>query len=209
MLTDTLNIRAWHGTTQENADGIRRYGFNKIEIDFRSTDLRNPNDLGEGIYFYIDSTYELGHKLANKYAHQYRDKIAKQQKCSIETIEVEISLEKSKLLDLDNEDTKQFFIDFSKKHETERNKLIYSLKNDGAKRRKNYDGIMVELFVRHINKQVPNGVVQAVQKETYTMFDNCISNFPNGKELCVRDSICINLRDKEKINNGNEFKKFL
>lgn len=209
MLTDNLNIRAWHGTTQENARSIRCNGFNKTEINFGNSNFRTPNDLGEGVYFYIDSVYELGSYLANKYAHRYRDKVAKQQNCSMDVIEVVVTLESSQLLNLDDEDTKKIFIDFSKKHERERQKIIYNLKNDGAKRRQNYDGIMVELFVRHINQQLRNGKVQAVQKETYTFFDNSISNFPNGVELCVRDIACINLQNKEKVKNGNEFKKFL
>lgn len=209
MLGNALSISAWHGTTQENAGEIKKNGFTWNAVDLRGSNFRNPNDLGGGVYFYIDSVYGKGRDLAYKYAHQYRDDVAKKQRCSIEIIEAEISMENDRLLDLDDIETKLLYTEFSKKHEIERQRAIYRLKNDGAKRRKNYDGIMVELFIQHINKQNPSGSVQAVQKETFTNFDGCISNFDNGVELCVRDTSCINLKDKGRVSDGNEFKKFL
>ncbi|NQI71792.1 hypothetical protein HO913_01655 [Streptococcus suis] len=202
-------IHAWHGTTQKNAQQIRNQGFKKTTIDFNETNLRNPNDLGEGIYCFIDSMYGNGKQMAARYAHSYRDSIAKKQGCSIEVIEVEAAVQSSMMLDLDDADTREIFIQFSQKHEMERTKIQYRLRNDGANRRKNYDGIMVELFVRHINKQLKENAVQAVKKDTCTIFDGIISNFPNGTELCIRDTTCVALIEKEKMSHGDEFKKFL
>lgn len=144
----------------------------------------------------------------HKYAHKYRNEIAKQQRCQIEVINVSIKIEDDYLLDLDDDDTSDLFIKFQKEHERQRSRVVNNLRNDGASRRKNYDGIMVELFARHINKQLPDGSIQAVLKDTITIFDNIISNFPNGKELCVREMDCIKIKDEEK-DYGNEFKKFL
>ncbi|HEM3702039.1 TPA: hypothetical protein U1D11_000505 [Streptococcus suis] len=205
----TSSFLAWHGTTQSFAKKIRIEGFEKTTIDFSAVELRNPNDLGGGVYFYIDSVYSRGLTIATKYAHNYRDKIAKKQRCSIEIIEVTIDVQSHLLLDLNDKKTEQMFVEFSQKHEAERNKIKGRLRNDGASRRRNYDGIMVELFVHHINKQLPDGEVQAVQKYTHTSFDGVISNFPNGAELCVRDVSCIKLQKKEKKVYGDEFKRFL
>lgn len=201
-------IQAWHGTTQYNAQKIRQEGFNKTTIEFHDSGFRNPNDLGAGVYFYIDSKYNSGQKMAMRYAHQYRDTIAKRQNCSLETLEVNVAIKDSMLLNLDDADTNDIFIEFSKKHESERDRIRYRLTNDGANRRKNYDGIMVELFIRHINAQLRDFEVQAVQKATCTIFDGIISNFPNGVELCVRDTDCIRLKEREKTDHGNEFKRF-
>lgn len=70
---------------------------------------------------------------------------------------------------------------------------------------------MIELFVRHIDKQNSEGKIQAIQKETYTPFGMTrdISNFPNGKEICVRELECITLKERKGFSNGSEFKKFL
>jgi len=203
-----MQYDAWHGTTQVNAKSIRNKGFNRSEVDFNNTSIRNPNDLGGGVYFFIDSRYSEGRKMAEKYAHKYRNEIAKQQRCQIEVINVSIKIEDDYLLDLDDDDTSDLFIKFQKEHERQRSRVVNNLRNDGASRRKNYDGIMVELFARHINKQLPDGSIQTVLKDTITIFDNIISNFPNGKELCVREMDCIKIKDEEK-DYGNEFKKFL
>ncbi|MGQ7354653.1 hypothetical protein ACTGXY_07445 [Streptococcus suis] len=107
-------IHAWHGTTQKNAQQIRNQGFKKTTIDFNNTNLRNLNDLGEGIYCFVDSMYGNGKQMAARYAHSYRDSIAKKQGCSIEVIEVEAAVQSSMMLDLDDADTREIFIQFSK-----------------------------------------------------------------------------------------------
>jgi hypothetical protein len=146
MLGNALSISAWHGTTQENAGEIKKNGFKWNAVDLRGSNFRNPNDLGGGVYFYIDSVYGKGRDLAYKYAYQYRDDVAKKQRCSIEIIEAEISMENDRLLDLDDIETKLLYTEFSKKHEIERQRAIYRLKNDGAKRRK----IMTELWLNYL-----------------------------------------------------------
>ena len=208
MLGNDWNKSAWHGTTKENAEEIKKYGFKENNVNLEAEELRNPNDLGGGIYFYIDSIYGRGYELASKYAHKYKDRIAKRQQCGIEIIEADISTVSTNLLDLDDDETNNFFIEFSEKHEEDRQKVVHKLKNDGAKQRKNYDGIMIELFIKKVNEQNSDGVVQVVKKATHTNFDDCISNFHNGIELCVRDTSCIKLKDEESVNNGDEFKKF-
>jgi len=53
-MEDVLELTGFHGTTQQNANQIRRAGFKVSKIDWSKPDLRNPNDLGEGVYFFQD-----------------------------------------------------------------------------------------------------------------------------------------------------------
>lgn len=201
-----MEVIGWHGTTQKNEESIIKNGFKNLKTDFSKNEVRVPNDLGNGIYFYIDFRKTSGKTLAQKYVRSYRDRIAREQKCSFSVIEAEITCEDECLLDMDEFENLKMFYEFNEKHTSTRNQMITKLKSDGAKKRKNYDGIMMELFIREIHKQFKE--VKVVKKDTNTIFESEISNFANGTELCVRNLECVKLRSKGE-NNGNEFKKFL
>ena len=68
----------------------------------------------------------------------------------------------------------------------------------------------MELFIGKIHDQCGSQTkIKVVSKNTVTILKGEISNFPNGTELCVRDTSCINIKGDNNGNTGNEFKKFL
>lgn len=212
VMEDVLELTGFHGTTQQNANQIRREGFKVSKIDWSKPDLRNPNDLGEGVYFFQDFRKEngSGRKMAFSYAYHYKDKVAQKQKCSIEVLEANITVSSDNFLDMDSSDNLELFYSFKDKHKHEREKIKRRLKQDGSFKRKNYDGIMMELFISKIHEQYGSQTkIKVVGKNTVTILKGEISNFPNGTELCVRDTSCIKIKGVNNGNTGNEFKKFL
>src|SRR5699024_4389373 len=176
--------------------------FQIQRFDFSSPKINIPCDLGQGVYFYTDFNGETGKKNALKYTHQFKDKIREKEHRSHVVIKARLKCFDENLLDLDNPENVEIFLTFRNKLDKELKKYINRLKNTGAARRKNYDGIVIELFIRKVSQQYKdkeNQNIKIIKKKTNTEFDHIRSNFSNGTELCVRDISCICLLNKEVI----------
>ena len=174
-------LEAYHGTKIENKEKIVSESF--IISD---TPNRIPNDLGNGIYFFLDkgSNYKNPKEMAESFVKNYRN-------CSNDEhiiFKVTVS-DEAKLIDYNDADNAAFFENFRNKSlniilkHYDRfvyNSQIKSSSIPGSLKRANLDGIVFELLR---NKAHYDGVV----KDTYTPQDKKYnkSSFSNGRELCL------------------------
>lgn len=180
----------YHGTSQKCATVIiesQTFNFDTFVIagNFRiGNDQRMPNDFGNGIYMFIDNESYSGAKCARKYAN-----IFKERPSSVLKINIRDGI---KVLDFQDETTRKIFIELREKIF---DRIYYnykiSVKESGSKKRANLDGLIIEYLIQIIYQNQ----IDAVMGESFTPFYNeerSISNFPNGKEICLRntDSIC-------------------
>ncbi|MDN6162429.1 MAG: hypothetical protein L0I79_06620 [Atopostipes sp.] len=191
---EDITLEGWHGTTKKRKTDIEKSGFTFEKFDFSSPEINIPNDLGQGIYFYTFFKGETGEQNAYKYVHQFRDQIIAKEKSSSVVLKAKLKCVNLNLLDLDDNETKEYLLEFKKKYKQQVATYVNRVKKSGAAKRKNLDGILIELFIRKIEEQYFAKVghsIKIIKKETNTEFDGIRSNFPNGTELCVRDVSCI------------------
>jgi len=174
-------LEAYHGTKIENKEKIVSESF--IISD---TPNRIPNDLGNGIYFFLDkgSNYKNPKEMAESFVKNYRN-------CSNDEhiiFKVTVS-DEAKLIDYNDADNAAFFENFRNKSLNiilkHYDRFVYhsqikSSSIPGSLKRANLDGIVFELLR---NKAHYDGVV----KDTYTPQDKKYnkSSFSNGRELCL------------------------
>ncbi|MGY0186384.1 hypothetical protein [Lactococcus petauri] len=177
-----MNFKGYHGTGRKTASEIKNQGFN-----FKQN-MKFPNDLGDGVYFFIQrNEIDFPEKNAKNYVYSF-----KSEERLKSLLIAEISIDDDKLLDLNEEEIQTEF-------DSIRNEYLDKIKTElkkypdtwGAKQRGNYDGIVLNILLESRNMK-PDGVL----KDTYTPFLDFkseknsgyrISNFPNGRELCVRN----------------------
>lgn len=190
-------MEAYHGTRIENKEKIVSKSF-----IISNTPDRIPNDLGNGIYFFLDkgSNYKSPKEMAESFVKNYRN-------CSNDEhiiFKVTVS-DEAKLIDYNDADNAALFETFRNKNLNiilkHYGRFVYnsqkkspsipgSLKGakkksssiPGGLKRANLDGIVFELLK---NKAKYDGVV----KDTYTPQDKKYnkSSFSNGRELCLYD----------------------
>ncbi|NTP94111.1 hypothetical protein HQ854_05940, partial [Enterococcus faecium] len=139
-----------------------------------------PNDFGSGIYMFLSNERYNGMECARKYANIFKDRPSS-------VLEININ-DDIKCLDFEDKENIDMFI---KLREKIFDRVYYnykiSVKESGSKRRANLDGIIIEFLIQHKYKNE----VDAVMGESYTPSYNeerNISNFPNGKEICLRQN---------------------
>ena len=174
-------LEAYHGTRIENKEKIVSKSF-----IISNTPDRIPNDLGNGIYFFLDkgSNYKSPKEMAESFVKNYRN-------CSNdEHIIFKVTVyDEAKLIDYNDAANAAVFEKFRNenlkiilKHYDSfvYNSQIKSSSIPGSLKRANLDGIVFELLR---NKAHYDGVV----KDTYTPQDKKYnkSSFSNGRELCL------------------------
>ena len=176
-------MEAYHGTRIENKEKIVSKSF-----IISNTPDRIPNDLGNGIYFFLDkgSNYKSPKEMAESFVKNYRN-------CSNDEhiiFKVTVS-DEAKLIDYNDADNAALFETFRNKNlniilkhygRFVYNSQIKSPSIPGSLKRANLDGIVFELLK---NKAKYDCVV----KDTYTPQDKKYnkSSFSNGRELCLYD----------------------
>ena len=174
-------MEAYHGTKIENKEKIESESFS-----ISNTPDRIPNDLGNGIYFFLDkgSNYKNPKEMAESFVKNYRE-------CSNDEhiiFKVTVS-DEAKLIDYNDADNAALFEKFRNENLNiilkHYNSFVYNSKIKsssipGSLKRANLDGIVFELLR---NKAHYDGVV----KDTYTPQDKKYnkSSFSNGRELCL------------------------
>lgn len=175
----------YHATGKEFLDSIKQNGFKK-----KTSAKSFPNDLGNGIYFYIDRPKYEGEAKNNakNYAEKYKSNYKE-----IVVLEVDILKDSDKVLDFNDNETADALEKFIKCNEENIYKEFEKFEKFlGATKRGNLDGIAIELFIEYFNLPV-----DIVFKNTFTKFNNNykISSFTNGKEACVRNENIIIMKD--------------
>ncbi|EHQ9056560.1 TPA: hypothetical protein U2R47_001956 [Enterococcus faecium] len=176
----------YHGTSRDCATKIiesKNFNIDKFVItgDFKIKDCpKMPNDFGSGIYMFLSNERYNGMECARKYANIFKDRPSS-------VLEININ-DDIKCLDFEDKENIDMFI---KLREKIFDRVYYnykiSVKESGSKKRANLDGIIIEFLIQHKYKNE----VDAVMGESYTPSYNeerNISNFPNGKEICLRQN---------------------
>lgn len=176
-----INLNGFHGTLKSSAYSIKKDGFKINEYD-KSGQV--PSDLGSGVYFYVeDELKRFGDPmiLAKKYAINNKGQGSDKNICVIES---KIIFDNSVLLDLDEEINSSMFTYYRSSMEEA---IIEKFKelNPKIKKHGNMDGWV-------LNKMIKSGIFstdpKVVIKETFTpLRSGMTSNFPNGREISVRD----------------------
>lgn len=174
-MCNTVQYKGYHGTNKKN--------FDKIDTPKKFKHNKLPNDLGNGIYFFINRKETVEEAIINaelylkRWKPNYRDKII---------VEVLINLYKEKILDLDDGNNQEIFNLFIEENEENIYNEIQSLDSSNSFNRGQMDGLILEMMIKYFDLNL-----QAIIKETYTQFDESKirkrSNIPNGREMCLKD----------------------
>lgn len=170
-------LDTYHGTGKEVAVEIIREGFKVISKEV-------TNDLGTGIYTFCRDDYQLWDPIRNakRYAEHFKNKTGK-----VTVLKVTIDTSNNVFyVDLDDINFRKRWEQIRGELEKRANEIWKKYHRGNAKRRHNIDGILLELAInRHLlGVDNPDFVVKC----TYTSFiSKSVSNFPNGRELVIRN----------------------
>ena len=187
-------MEAYHGTAPLNAKAIME--TNKVEVEPFSikpdvvipSGQRLPNDLGQGLYLFLDSELQGfdGKECAKQYAQKWRSDGNK-----IAIIHFDFNKAPLYFLDFNLPENSTRFVKLRKKLYRKIEQSLTTFKENRSLKRANLDGIFIEYLVQHRLQCKVDGII----KDTYTPFYssiNTLSNFPNGRELCLRSTGAIN-----------------
>ena len=179
-------LEAYHGTKIENKKEIETSGF-----AIRSKPKHIPNDLGNGIYFFLDKGdfYKPPYEMSKSFVENYKD-------CSHgESVIFKVTISDNiSLLDFNDEENEKKFEKFrnlnSKTILKYYDKFVRYAKDNtggvpGVLKRANLDGIVFELL--KIKNKSKGEICDGVIKDTYTPQNKKYnkSSFHNGRELCL------------------------
>lgn len=188
-------LLGYHGTDEKYLVSMRKEGFKK---KFSKSSF--PNDLGFGSYFFVDRAEGEAQSNSKRYVLKYKRKY----KVPV-VLEVPLTVSEDNILDFNKHDNLELLEDFARANDSLIKKELrkYSPQAPSYKRG-NLDGIVIDLFIEHF--KIPADIIV---KDTFTKFDNKykISNFSNGREVCVKNTHIINLDDMrivERIDRNKE-----
>lgn len=176
MTNGKLNFTAYHGT---NEHGLRLLTRGKYALP--KTDC-NTGDLGKGLYGFINNR-----QLALEWALK-NNKVSQSSK----VVELKIECDADDCLDLDDPENLRMFLQCKELFRNAVTKRLLQSIDRGETRRYCIDGFVIESMLRK-TKANPSVIV----KKTFTQTSKdifkingrqvpLISNFANGKEMCVR-----------------------
>lgn len=165
----------YHGTSQKNLNFIKNLGFRK-----KWSANSFPNDLGIGVYFYLDRIEGEAKENARKYVVRY-----KKEYFGKVIIEVPILVGETKILDFNIKEAMDSLEEFIRENGSRIKKELEKYDNNSkAFKRGNFDGIAIDLYIEYFE-----AIVDVILKDTFTSFDDYkISNFVNGREMCVKNN---------------------
>ncbi|MBZ2120829.1 hypothetical protein [Streptococcus infantis] len=196
-------MEGYHGTKPESVNAIlgqQHFECTSFEITgdwVIKSGQSLPNDLGVGLYMFVDDPpngYQ-GLENAKKYARVYRNSNKK-----IGVIKFKIKSDNLTILDLNNPTTTKNFNEYKDKYYQKLKNSLGGFKRNNSFHRYNLDGVFLEHLLRY-NKSYTE--VDVVTCKTYTppTPDKPISPVPNGKEICLRTLTLIDWTvTKEKYN---------
>lgn len=176
-------VTAYHGTSMENAEKILKEGF-RIQRDSK----QYPNDLGHGVYGYIDSKPEDGDvyfmRSAKENAALFARQIKKVPQDQIAVLKFQVHFIQKEAINLnDLENRNNLLLVYKIVMGAAIEEISFLYKMNRASKRNQIDGVIFEyLHVKGIIR-FPKVLI----KDTYTRFNGYLSNFTNGRELVIRD----------------------
>lgn len=182
-----MSLEVYHGTNETDGLSILQHGFHIMQKPVM-------NDLGNGIYTFCsdDITPYNPHDNALRYAHQYK----KGRVCVLGvTIDTGSHI---RYIDLDDHEFLQKWVKVRDDLEYRAQAIWKQYHPGNAKKRHNLDGIILEMAIKK-HELIGDAEPDFIVKRTYTSFiPRSISNFPNGRELVIRNLDIIKRIEKVK-----------
>lgn len=190
-----LQYSGWHGTTNKRKEEILSTGFSYKKYEPGIDKQRHPNDLGNGIYFFLPFNRDTGKTIASAYVAKYKSSELRKPGITPELINAEITIESEDNIFILDEPKNQSLLDeYRQRAYIEIEREIASISDSGAKNRATLvnqnQGLVIELLLDLASRHGKD--FKAVQSKTYTdipflpVFDG-----KNGEEICIRDLNCI------------------
>lgn len=190
-----LQYSGWHGTTNKRKEEILSTGFSYKKYEPGIDKQRHPNDLGNGIYFFLPFNRDTGKIIASAYVAKYKSSELRKPGITPELINAEITIESEDNIFILDEPKNQSLLDeYRQRAYIEIEREIASISDSGAKNRATLvnqnQGLVIELLLDLASQHGKD--FKAVQSKTYTdipflpVFDG-----KNGEEICTRDLNCI------------------
>lgn len=197
-------MEGYHGTKPESVNDIlqqQHFECTPFEITgdwVVKSDQSLPNDLGVGLYMFVDDSLNgfQGLENAKQYARVYRNSNKK-----IGVIKFKINSDNLTILDLNNPKTTKVFNEYKNQYYQVLKNSLGGFKRNKSFHRYNLDGVFLEHLLCY---NPPYNEVDAVTCKTYTppTPDKPLSNVPNGKEICLRTLTLIDWMVTEEKYNG-------
>ncbi|MBS9337159.1 hypothetical protein [Fructobacillus parabroussonetiae] len=177
-----IKITSFHGTSVKNAEKILEEGF-KIKQDSG----QYPNDLGHGIYGYIDSDFSINDvefindaktnaKSFSKYIRGNKENYA--------ILQFKVSVFDDQILNLNQLNQRNRMVRLYKQFlNSAISEIPLKYKTNRASRRKQMDGVFIEFLIEHNILREPEMIIL----DTYSRFNGYASNITNGRELLIRN----------------------
>ena len=198
-------MEGYHGTKPQSVKDIleaKCIKIKKFEITGDGIIKPNqslPNDLGQGLYLFIDDMDKgyQGLENAKCYARIYRNSSGE-----IGVIKFKIDCEDLTILNLTNSESIKFFNQYREKLYGRIENSLKRLKKNRALDRYNLDGIFLEHLL-HYNPRFKD--IDAVSYDSYIprTSDKPISSVPNGKEICLRNIGLIDWSMTKEVYHGS------
>lgn len=190
-----LQYTGWHGTTNKRKERILSSGFSYKKYEPGIKKQRHPNDLGNGIYFFLPFQQDSGKSIASAYVSKYKSSELKAPGVKLALIRADIAVDSQKnIFDLDDPQNQRLLEEFRQTAQAEIEKEVAQIPDSGAKNRANLlnqnQGLIIELL---LDLASSHGIIyKAVQSKTYSDLPFLpIFDAKNGNEICIRDLDCI------------------
>ncbi|MFT8410705.1 MAG: hypothetical protein ABF743_01075 [Schleiferilactobacillus perolens] len=169
-------LTAYHGTKYRAALAIVEKGFDSAHFP------KWTSDLGRGIYGFMAADSGLGLEDPG-YAAKMYPKIKYHEDFRVGVIKFSADISNSDICDLNDEKMRSNLQQSRKNFEKAIHQQFGQRVRSGASSRDNEDGILIEMLIQR--RKWHNW--KAIVCDTYTPFQARKSNFPNTREVCVRD----------------------
>lgn len=179
-------MESFHGTTAQCVESILSNNFKFDDFIKMNRNNKMICDLGCGVYTFCEDEYGISSpdKMAREYAEKYRNQFTKDKPCGVIKVSIK-DTDDILVLNFDDPNNNKRLRKARQNLQQRIDNIYIKVKNNGAKRRANLDGILIELAVNKNIFENPD----ILYKETYTSLGevNDISSFPNGRELVIRN----------------------
>lgn len=190
-----LQYSGWHGTTNKRKEKILSAGFSYEKYKPGIHKQRHPNDLGNGIYFFLPFDKDTGKTIASAYVAKYKSFELSKPGVRPELINAKIILSSmNHIFMLDNPKNQRLLEEYRQVASIQIEREIAGISDSGAKNRATLlnqnQGLIIELLLDLASQHGKN--YEAVQSKTYTAIPSLpVIDGKNGEEICIRDLNCI------------------
>ena len=147
-----LQYSGWHGTTNKRKKKILSAGFSYKKYKPGIDKQRHPNDLGNGIYFFLPFNNDTGETIASAYVTKYKSSELSKPGITSELINAEITIEsEDNIFILDEPESQIILEEFRQEARDKIENEVAGISESGAKNRATLvnqnQGLVIELLL--------------------------------------------------------------